>query len=200
MEEIEKVTSSQEADTNEEIHESIEKPKKKKKKKVWLIVLLIVLLGIGSCTAVVVHKVNEVTSDEEIAELLNDDGETNIFTEEGKKKAILKIVNYAAKKYIGSVDNASYDIKENSDINGYELNIKVKGLHSALEADYDKLDEVTPNVVTACEKTSNVLGKLLSLANLSDSRFQVNILDDKDSTKLYSATNGETTVNKLTEE
>lgn len=174
------------------------KKSKKNKKKVWLVVLLVILLGIGSCTAVVVHKVNELTSDEEIAELLNDDdGDTNIFTEEGKKKAILKIVNYAAKKYIGSVDNASYDIKENSDINGYELNIKVKGLHSAIEADYDQLDDVSSNVVTACEKTSSVLSKLLSLANISDSKFQVNILDDKDSSVLYSAIDGETTVNEL---
>lgn len=197
MKENKEINPSQETDTNEEAQESIEKPQKKKKKKVLLIVLLVVLLGIGSCTAVVVHKVNEATSDEEIAELLNDDSED---MEEGKKKAILKIVNYAAKKYIGSVDNTSYDIKENSDINGYELNIKLKGLHSAIDADYDKLDKVTPNVITACEKTSNVLGKLLSLANLSDSKFQVNILDDKDGSKLYSATNGETTVNKLTEE
>lgn len=119
--------------------------------------------------------------------------------EETKKEVILGIIDFAAHKYIGTLDNTKYTIKENDEIDGYELNLTVTGLHAALEANIEGLESTTKPVISACEKTSSTLSKLLAAAKLSDSNFQVNILDDTDSSiKLYSALNGETIIDEIT--
>ena len=129
--------------------------------------------------------------------------ETTVVEEKGvfesaKKDVALKLMKFAANKSIGSVDNAKYSIVEDKELKGYKLNITVKGLHAGLNANVDGLDEAVDKAVTACEKTSSVMEKLLESVKISDSNFQVNIVDDTDnSIILYSATNGETVVNEL---
>lgn len=160
-----------------------------KKKLITLMAVTCLMSGVGCASS------NTTSSSTETATV-----EKEGIAETTKKDVALKLMSFVANKTIGKVDNASYSIVEDKEFEGYKLNVSVTGLHAGLKANVDGLDEATTKVVSACEKTSSSLSKLLDAVKISDSNFQVNILDDTDnSVVLYSATNGETTINEITE-
>lgn len=159
-----------------------------KKKLITALAVACLTTGVGCTTQ------STSTSGSEIAVVEEKEG---VF-ESAKKDVALKLMKFAANKSIGSVDNAKYSIVEDKELKGYKLNVTVKGLHAGLNTNVDGLDEAVDKAVAACEKTSSAMEKLLESVRISDSNFQVNIVDDTDnSIILYSATNGETTLNEL---
>lgn len=154
---------------------------------------LITLMAVA-CLATGVGCASTTTSSTETAIVEEKEG---VF-ESAKKEVALKLMKFAANKALGSVDNAKYSIVEDKELEGYKLNVTVKGLHAGLQANIDGLDEAVDKAVSACEKTSSTMEKLLESVKISDSNFQVNIVDDTDnSIVLYSATNGKTTINEI---